>query len=107
MIDKQPEFQASANIRWPAQHTWTPYCAGLHPPGPCPDPESLLITEVQRLTVGDGDSLVVRTNREYLDEAEAREIRERIRAYLQMPEHAPILVVPRDWEFTIVAGDHE
>lgn len=105
MIDKQPEFGQAANMTWPAQHTYTRACDGLHPPGPCPGTEEpLKITEVQRLSIKEGDRLIARVNRDYLDEVEARTIRERLRVALQLPEHMPILVVTHDWEFSVT--DH-
>lgn len=102
-MDIQPGQQTAANMMWPAQHTWTTACDGLHPPGPCPR-EPLKITEVQRLSIKEGDRLIARVNRDYLDEQEGRMIRERLREALELPEHMPILVVTHDWEFTVT--DH-
>lgn len=103
MIEKN-EGAGAANLHWPAQHTWTPVCDGLHPPGPCTESmEPLKITEVQRLRIKEGDRLIVRVNRNYLDEHEGRIVRERIRDALALAEHMPILVTTQDWEFTLAS----
>ena len=101
MIDKQPEFQASANVRWPAQHTYTEECDGLHPPGPCPGATQNIKVEITRLEVRPGDRVVARVNRDYLDEREMRIVRERIRDGLQLPPGTPIIVTTQEWIVTV------
>ena len=62
------------------------------------------VTDVQRFTLHPGDRLIARVNRDWLDQQEARIVRERIREQLELPVNVPILVVTRDWDFTVV--DH-
>lgn len=106
MMDIQQGQQTAANMMWPAQHTWTTACDGLHPAGPCPGPGVArnIKVEITKLVVKPGDRVVARVNRDYLDEVEMRIVRERLRDALQLPPGTPIVVTTQEWTVTVESG---
>jgi len=42
-----------ASTMWATQHTYSPLCDGLHPAGPCPEPEVTPMTYAQALAERD------------------------------------------------------
>jgi hypothetical protein len=103
MIDKLPEAQLDANAFWPAQHTYTQFCDGLHPPGPCPGQENRdLRVQVSKLDVKAGDCILVRVPGT-LNAQMAAEISSRIRDIIGVPVR--VLVTDTETEVTVEAAE--
>jgi hypothetical protein len=97
MIDKLPEAQLDANAFWPAQHTHTRECDGLHPPGPCPGLAGLRM-EVSKLDVMPGDRIVVTVHGKLTAQL-AEEVSSRVRDILGVPVR--VVIVDDTVEFKV------
>jgi hypothetical protein len=72
------------------------------PPLPPPvAPKLPEITEIQRLRYSPGDRLIVRTTLDVLTAPQSAEIQRRIRAYLEVPDDVPVVVLPAGWDLTV------
>lgn len=61
------------------------------------------ISDVQRLRLEPGDSLVIRCP-ERLDMATAAEVKERVRAILRLADDVPVLVLPEGLGVEVLSG---
>lgn len=62
------------------------------------------ITEVQRLTLKPGDRLIVRTDEKLSDQVAAA-LRERLHAWLGLPDDVRVLILDRGVSIEVVEGD--
>lgn len=85
-----------------------PLCGKNFHLGACeksPGVGGIQVTDVQRLALKGGDRLIARVDRAQMSTEEAAQVREMLRARLQLDESIQIVVVTREWSFTVVGGD--
>jgi hypothetical protein len=65
------------------------------------------IADIQVLAVKPGDRLVAKVNRDWITPEEGEIVKARIRTGLQLDESVPVVVVTREWEFSVERGAWE
>jgi hypothetical protein len=62
------------------------------------------VTEIQRWEIRPGDKLILRTDRQVVDQEQAAMLQERVRAILHLPPDVDVLILGPEWRAEVVSN---